>query len=49
MYTPPTAQKLINMVTSGVLKIGKDSGAEVTTFSMDEHHEAIENAAKKGG
>lgn len=49
MYIPPTTRKLIDMVTSRVLRIGIEGDAEVTTFSIDEHYGAIENASRKGG
>jgi hypothetical protein len=47
-YSPSTARLIINMVTAGILKIGKKNGAEVATFSLDAAHAAIENAAKNG-
>lgn len=41
--------RVISMVTSGLLKIGVESGAKVATFSLDEHEEAIAHAEKNGG
>jgi hypothetical protein len=40
---------VINMVTSGTLVgLGRKDGAEVTVFSLDQHAEAVEHAAKNG-
>ncbi|KAF9632481.1 hypothetical protein BFW01_g3343 [Lasiodiplodia theobromae] len=44
-----TLDRVISMVTSGLLKIGVESGAKVATFSLDEHEEAIAHAEKNGG
>ncbi|KAM0428354.1 hypothetical protein ACHAQK_011602 [Fusarium lateritium] len=42
-------EQLIGMVEQGHLKIGPESGTELAVFSLDQHHEAMEHAAKYGG
>lgn len=49
MSSRHTLDRVISMVTSGLLKIGVESGAKVATFSLDEHEEAITHAEKNGG
>ncbi|KAM5354516.1 hypothetical protein ACJ41O_001163 [Fusarium nematophilum] len=44
-----TLSRLINMIESGSLKIGVESGTEVAVFGLEEHQEAVEHAAKHGG
>ena len=46
MYSPDGARRLI---TPGVLKIGRDSGAEIGVYGLEQHDEAVEAAAKNGG
>ncbi|TDZ37634.1 alcohol dehydrogenase [Colletotrichum trifolii] len=44
-----TVEQVINMVADGQLKIGKESGTEIRSFTLDEHEEAVEHARKNGG
>lgn len=49
MVTRAGIEQTINMIASGFLKIGRQGGATVKVFSLDEHEEAIETAFKHGG
>lgn len=49
MYSQFSARLIIDMVTAGILKIGKQNGTEVTTFSLDATSTAIQNTAENGG
>lgn len=42
-------ESTIRMVESGFLKIGRLAGAEVASFPLEMHHEAVEHAGKYGG
>ncbi|KAM0227621.1 hypothetical protein ACHAP5_012137 [Fusarium lateritium] len=42
-------EQLIGMIEQGRLKIGTESGTELAVFSLDQHHEAMEHAAKYRG
>lgn len=44
-----TLDRVVSMVTSGMLNIGVGSGAKVATFGLGEHEEAIDHAEKTGG
>ncbi|KAH8656321.1 hypothetical protein BGZ61DRAFT_486650 [Ilyonectria robusta] len=44
-----TVEQLIRMIEQGQLKVGMESGAELAVFTLDQHHEAVEHAAKHGG
>ncbi|KAM6514641.1 hypothetical protein FSOLCH5_008882 [Fusarium solani] len=48
MCEKSTLNKLINMMESGNLKVGVESGTEVAIFSLEQHEEAIDHAAKNG-
>ncbi|KAI8670046.1 ADH-zinc-N domain-containing protein [Fusarium sp. Ph1] len=48
MCEKSTLNKLINMMESGNLKVGVESGTEVAIFSLEQHEEAIQHAAKNG-
>ncbi|KAF4473111.1 isopropanol dehydrogenase [Fusarium albosuccineum] len=43
-----TLKKLITMMESGNLKIGLGSGTALAVFSLEQHQEAVEHAAKNG-
>ncbi|KAK7458987.1 hypothetical protein CaCOL14_003058 [Colletotrichum acutatum] len=49
MCERPTLLQLVRMVEGGQLRIGRESGAEIKVFSLDEHHEATEFARDNGG
>lgn len=42
-------QTTIDMITSGFFKIGKKAGATTSTFTIDEHEEAVKHAGEHGG
>ncbi|KAG7423062.1 alcohol dehydrogenase [Fusarium oxysporum f. sp. raphani] len=49
MCSRETLCRLIRMVERGQLKIGVESGTEVSVFTLDQHVKAIEHAAEHGG
>ncbi|RSL39485.1 hypothetical protein CEP54_016314 [Fusarium duplospermum] len=49
MCSRKTIERLISMIEQGLLKVGEDGGSKIDVFTLDEHHEAIEHAAKNGG
>jgi D-arabinose 1-dehydrogenase-like Zn-dependent alcohol dehydrogenase len=49
MCNQQTLNIIISMITQGLLKVGRSNGAVVSTFSLDDHEAAIENAEKAGG
>lgn len=48
MCSRQTLEYLIQIIEQGQLKIGVDSGTKLAVFSLDEHHDAYEHAAKHG-
>ncbi|KAL6706715.1 hypothetical protein ACN47E_005257 [Coniothyrium glycines] len=48
MYFSSTVHLVISMISSGVLKIGRNSGADVAVFTLDDHHAAADHAEKNG-
>lgn len=49
MCSRSTLERLIVMVTQDMLSIGRASGAQVATFTLDEHEAAVKHAGKHGG
>ncbi len=49
MYNRSTVERLIEVVGSGLLRIGKPGGAAVTTFALDKYEEAIAYTANNVG
>ncbi|KAI8263953.1 Glutamyl-tRNA(Gln) amidotransferase subunit A [Colletotrichum sp. SAR 10_98] len=49
MYEHQTLVQVINMITQEQLRIGQESGTEITTFGLDGHEDAVEHARKHGG
>ncbi|RSL54660.1 hypothetical protein CEP53_007366 [Fusarium sp. AF-6] len=49
MCSRQTLERVINMIEQGQLKIGAESGTKLDVFSLDEHRQATEHAAKHGG
>ncbi|KAH8204743.1 hypothetical protein TruAng_001077 [Truncatella angustata] len=49
MSSPQTLQHVITLITQGVLRIGRNGGAKVAVYNLDDHHEAFNNAEKTGG
>lgn len=49
MCSRQTLTRLISMIEQGQLKIGVESGAEVSVFGLEDHQQATEHAAKYGG
>ncbi|KAF4901626.1 alcohol dehydrogenase [Colletotrichum fructicola] len=49
MYERQTLDQVINMITQEQLRIGQESGTEITTFGLDGHEDAVEHARKNGG
>ncbi|KAH8896405.1 GroES-like protein [Thozetella sp. PMI_491] len=48
MCKAPTLSLFINMLTQGVVKIGRPCGAIVTTYSLEDTHTAIDHVAEHG-
>ncbi|TDZ25970.1 Alcohol dehydrogenase 1 [Colletotrichum orbiculare MAFF 240422] len=49
MCSRSTLEQLIRMIEGGQLRIGKESGSELTVFPLEKHQEAIEHARVNGG
>ncbi|KAJ9133391.1 Isopropanol dehydrogenase [Pleurostoma richardsiae] len=49
MCSRKTLERLIRMVEQGQINLGTGSNTEVASFSLDQHHEAVEYASKHGG
>ncbi|KAL1854963.1 hypothetical protein Plec18167_004584 [Paecilomyces lecythidis] len=48
MSNRQSIEATIRLITSGLLKVGRKGGAEVTLFKLEDFHEAEEHAAKHG-
>ncbi|KAH7127962.1 hypothetical protein B0J13DRAFT_454108 [Dactylonectria estremocensis] len=48
MCSRETLFKLIKTIEEGQLKIGTDTGSQFDVFSLDEHEQAVDHAAKNG-
>ncbi|KAF5251993.1 hypothetical protein FANTH_2947 [Fusarium anthophilum] len=44
-----TMLQLIRMIEQGQLKIGRESGSDITVFTLDEHNKATDFARENGG